>query len=77
MFWKKKQFKIRNIGNISYLLVPETMTQLHVRSKDCMAPLHVQSKVCKVCIYLRSLHYLSDHFWEEKNILRDGTFNVL
>ena len=42
---KKKKLIVRN-GNFSYLLVPETMSPLHVQSEVCMAPFNVWSKVC-------------------------------
>ena len=44
MVWKKKK-KCR-YSNFSYLLVPKTMSPLHVQSEVCMAPFHVLSKVC-------------------------------
>ena len=41
---KKIKERIDRYGNFSYLLVPETLSLLHVRSK--VALLHVRSKVC-------------------------------
>ena len=39
-------------GNFSNLLVPETMSPLHVRSRVCMAPIHVVNKVCITPIHV-------------------------
>ena len=35
------------IGHFKYLLVPEPISSLHVRSEVCIAPFHVRSKVCQ------------------------------
>ena len=40
--------------NLSYFLVPETMSPLDVRSKVCMAPFDLRSKVCIAPILVRS-----------------------
>ena len=37
-----------------YFLFPETVSQLHVRSKVCMAPFHARSKVCIAPIHVQS-----------------------
>ena len=43
---KKLFLKIFSTCKFTFNLVPETMSQLHVRSGACMAPFHVRSKVC-------------------------------
>ena len=51
---KKGEKKIGRFGNLSYLLVPETMSPVHVRSEVFMAPFHVRSKVCIAPFQVRS-----------------------
>ena len=48
-------FLIGKNRKLSYYLVPEAMSPLHVWSEVCLALFHVRSKVCIAPIHVRSL----------------------
>ena len=51
--WNNSLNKFGKNYNLSYFLVPETMSLLYVRSNLCIAPFHVWSQICIAPMHVR------------------------